>query len=255
MNHNQDQNGKRRHLFLKVCNIFVHFQPILPTLLFVRDPFNTRYWPVRFEKMYANHIVLQYSLVALGFLLDVVASIFSIFPSSFILAMLMIYFGKLNFCLQILKSDLKRWGPSEHSLKKYKILALINQFAFSCLSNAILPLVYSMAHIFTTVVLASLLKRGSRRDFEAELNCCCALFILIVVVNTIIMGAGEIVTRSQQIKHIFTRTVTKRNLRKSILACRDIRIYFNSVFFMEKETFTVYLNSVIDNTITLVLAT
>ncbi len=91
-------------------------------------------------------------------------------------------------------------------------------------------------------------------SLEIKLNHFIAVYAIITCMNAIINGAGEIVNVSQQTKETLWANVPKKVLRKQILARRDIRIYFNSVFFMEKGTFTVFLDSLINNTITLLLA-
>lgn len=198
--------------------------------------------------------MLQTAFILVGGFLDLVFSIFVLYPVSFIVTLLIIYFAKLNLWLVVTQSNIDISGPSKASLRKYQVIELINQCGFTCLSAAVLPAIYTFSHLFTTVMLTALINGGSKRSLEMQLNFVGTLCIIIVVVNAIIKGAGEIVTKSQDLKAIFKSNLTKKEVRKSLLACRDIRMYFSSVFYIEKGTFTVFLDSVINNTITVVLA-
>lgn len=241
-------------MILTLGYIFIHVQPIFPTILFIKEPLNVRYWPIRFKNLYSNCVPLEYFFVILGALLDILASIFAVFPTGFIVAMLIIYFAKLKLWLMKINQMINIWGPSENTLRKFKIIAILNQFGFSCLSAEILPALYTVGYVFSTVTLAALFKRSAGMPFEVQLNCSGALIIIFITMNSVINVAGDIVTTSQDTKRAFIKA-PKKDIKKSMGACRDIRIYFNSVFFMEKGTYTVFVHCVINNTITFILAT
>lgn len=88
---------------------------------------------------------------------------------------------------------------------------------------------------------------------EVQLNSLGALCVVIATINAVIKGAGEIVSTSQATKRFFKNS-SDTNLRRKMAACRDIRIYFSSAFFIERGTFTVFMDSVINNTITFLLS-
>lgn len=80
-----------------------------------------------------------------------------------------------------------------------------------------------------------------------------ALAIMILCINVVIKAAGEIVIESVKTK-IALKLTNKKYLRKNLMACREIRVYLNSVFYFEKNTCTVFVDSLINNTITVALA-
>lgn len=249
-----ERKARSRQMIVTLGYMFVHIQPIFPTILFAKDPFNIRYWPIRLKDLLPEDNMIQYIPVIFGGFLDIVFSVFIVFPVAFIVAMLIIYFAKLKHWLEVTQSNISTWGPSKVSLRKYQVIQLINQYGFCSLSSAILPVVYTFSHVFTTVIFTALAKGGTERSAEMQLNFLGTLCIIIVTINALIKGAGEIVSKSQQVKSEFKKHAIKRDIRMSLMACRDIRIYFSSVFFLEKGTFTVFINSVIDSTITFVLA-
>lgn len=95
----QDKKAKNRQLVITLGYIFVHFNPIIPIILFIKEPFSVRYWPIRFENLYKNLPIIQYIAVAFGMFFEIIAATFSVYPASFIIALLIIYFGKLKFWL------------------------------------------------------------------------------------------------------------------------------------------------------------
>lgn len=249
-----DLQMNNNYLIITLCYIFIHFQPIFPAILFLQEPFNVRFWPIRFSSHSQNTAIKQISF-ALGFFLDTWTNIFLVFPTGFVVVLLVIYFAKLKFWIHIVQQNLKLEGSIENSLKYYKIVELINQIGFCCMSTTILPAIYTNAHAFATIILASLAKRSSGMSLDVKLNMCGAVFVILVGINTVIKVAGEILNVSQQTKQAFGKRMIKKELRKQVLASRDIRVYVNSVFYMEKGTFTVFLTSVINNAITIILAT
>lgn len=54
--------------------------------------------------------------------------------------------------------------------------------------------------------------------------------------NVVIKSAGEISQASMEIKQALMKNLSTKSLRKQITARTDIRIYINSIFFMEKST-------------------
>ncbi len=248
---------------MKVCYIFLHFQPIFPAVLFLQDPFSSRYWPIRFS-LHSNSTAVKYVSFALGFFLDSWTNIFVVFPTGFITVLLIIYFAKLKFWVNLTQQNLTikdffRAQRSERSaqlsLKHYKIVELINQIGFSCLFTSILPALYTGSHAFAAILLASLAKRSSGMNLDVKMNMCGAMLAIVGGINAVIKVAGEILDASQQIKQAFSKQMLNKELKRQILACRDIRIYFGSVFYFDRGTFTVFLTSVINNTITIILAT
>ncbi len=184
---------------------------------------------------------------------EIIAATFCLYPASFIIALLIIYFAKLKFWLTKINKRIYILGPSETSFRSYRTVELVSQFGYSCLSPAIFPLFYAIAHAFSTVTFALLAKSFEGVGIEVQLNSLCALCVIIATINAVIKGAGEIVTTSQTTKAIF-KNAQQKTLRRNMAACRDIRIYFNSVFFIEQGTFTVFMDSVIHNTITFLLS-
>lgn len=72
--------------------------------------------------------------------------------------------------------------------------------------------------------------------------------------NVVIYSTGEILQALKDTKQALMKNLSTKSSQKQITARRDIRIYINSIFFMEKRTFTVFVHSMINNTITLILA-
>lgn len=249
----RSKQTKKRHKIITACYIFAHLQPLFPTIMFIKEPFNIRYWPIRFKEVYANNLVLKCVAVLVGGFLDIIASIFAVFPIGLVVSMLMIYFAKLKLWLVQISNNMRVFGASESSLQKYRIVELVNKFGLCCLSAEILPIFYTGIHACSTITLATLFQRTSEVSFEVQLNCSLSFIVIMLAVHSLIIGAGETVTISQNMKHKFIDAPTKF-LRKRMVACRDIRVYFNSVFFIEKGTFTVFVDSVINNTITFMLA-
>lgn len=101
-------------------------------------------------------------------------------------------------------------------------------------------------------MLTTILKRGATMPLETQLNFLLALICLIVATKSIIKVGGDVVATSQESKHALKNT-PRMYLRKQLKGCRDIRIYFNDIFFFERGTFTVFIESVVNNVITIVL--
>jgi len=137
--------------------------------------------------------------------LDTVSLIFAITPISYIVALLIMVFGKLKFWLHITQSNVYLYGPSKYSLRKYQVIELINRFGFSCLSTAILPHLYTFFHLLTTVILAALIKGGTKGGLEMQLNFLGAIWISIVTTDALIKGAGQISSKSILVKAAFKR--------------------------------------------------
>lgn len=89
-------------------------------------------------------------------------------------------------------------------------------------------------------------------QLEGKLNFFFALTVFLIAINAIIKVGGDVVANSQETRHTLRNTSTKY-LRKKLRGCRDVRIYFNEIFFFETGTFTVFMDSVINNAITIVL--
>lgn len=232
----------------------MHFQPLFPTSLFVQDPFNARYWPIVFLNFFnSNSLFVKYLSFTVGLLIEVWINFYNVFPVSLVAAILILYLAKLKLWLDLTKHNMHIWGSSKILLQNYRTIELVNQIGFSCLSTTILPTVYSAAHISTACAFASLVKGFSVMALEVKINHFIAIYAIITCMNAIIKGAGEIVEVSKQAKQALWTNMPEKHLRKQILARRDIRIYFNSAFFMENGTFMVFLDSVINNTISIVL--
>ncbi len=58
---------------------FSHFQPILPAILFIKNPFSIRFWPITFANVNHNSVVIKWMSVLFGFLLDTYINIYNIF--------------------------------------------------------------------------------------------------------------------------------------------------------------------------------
>lgn len=159
-----------------------------------------------------------------------------------------VYFAKFHKWLLLIKVC----SLSEKSLKNYKIVELVNQIGCGCFSSTILPSLYTLGYWFTMVLVAAIIKMGAIMPLEGKLNFFFALTVFLIAINAIIKVGGDVVANSQETRHTLRNTSTKY-LRKKLRGCRDVRIYFNEIFFFETGTFTVFMDSVINNAITIVL--
>lgn len=165
------------------------------------------------------------------------------------------YFAKLKFWILVAQPNLETTGGAQSSLKHYKICQIINQIGFSCLLTSIFPAFNAGGHAFTTIIFVSLAERSSGMNLDVKLNMFGAMLGIVAGIHAIIKFCGDILDVSQQTKKAFSKHMLRKELKKQILACRDIRIYCSPVFYMKKRTLTVFLTSMITNTITIILAT
>lgn len=250
---NQDLAAKNRCMISFIAYVFLHVQPIAPAFLYFKEPFNVRYWPIRFKKFVSTDSRLDFLYILIGFIIDTWASIFVLFPAGFIVLTLIAYFAKLKLWLNFTKMQ-NADNMGLRAVQSYMIIEMVNQIGFSTLSTSILPTCYSIAHIFITMMFAALAKNFSNMPLELQLNTLGASYVILLIIKVVIRSSGEISDESIDTKNTLKNRVKSVHLRKQISARRDIRIYFNSVFYMEKSTFTVFLDSAINNTITVILA-
>lgn len=89
--------------------------------------------------------------------------------------------------------------------------------------------------------------------FELKIHFLGAVTIMMIRINSVVKAGGEILWESRETRIALINTKSKY-LRKRFRACREIRIYLNSVFYFEKSTCWIYMYSLINNTINVVLA-
>lgn len=240
-------NERRLNYIMKYTYLFAHIQPLFPTIMYIQDPFNVRYWPSRMQ--YGDNQVWKYFTVFLGGILDIYASIFSMFPVGFIVAMLIVFCAKSDTWLILIKE----MGPSERTIRQYKMIEIYNQIGCNCFSASIMPSLYTFGYWFALAMLTTILQRGASLPAVTKLNLFMAFIAFSFCCNRIIKVGGNVVDSSKQTKRVF-RKARGKYLRRRLRGCRDVRIYFGDVFYFEKGTFTVFVHAVVNYAITIVLA-
>lgn len=234
---------------LKLIYILLHIQPFGPTVQYVMDPFSIRYWPVRFLPYCKTNFALRLVVLLVGGLLDVLSSIFALFPGGFLAIFFAIYFAKIKLWLRLIRNE----GSSEKTCRYYRIIELYNQIGHDCFSKSILPSLYTLGYWFALALSTTIVQRGASMPFELMMHFIGAVIILVYGINSVVKVGGDIVRESLETKHALCH-IPQKYLRRKFLACREIRVYLNSVFYFDKRTCTVYFDSLINNTITVVLA-
>ncbi len=186
-------------------------------------------------------------MILIGGIYEQVASFFAVFTIGNICFMLIVYFAKIHKWLLLIKEC----GPSERSIQKYIVMELVNRIGCGCFSSTILPSLYTLGYWTTVILVAAFIKMSSVMRLEVKLNFFFTVTVFIIAINGIIKVGGDVLATSKETKYAFRNS--SKYLRKKLQGCRDIRIYFNEIFFFEIGTFTVFMNSVVTNAITIVL--
>lgn len=194
-------------------------------------------------------------LYTLTGILDCLASIYSIFPVGFIVGMLVIYFASLSNWLKTLKRCVSNGVQLHVIVRHYQILQIFSQIGCSCFSASILPALYSMAYVFSLSILSAYILSGSTMSLETHLNYIGAILIIMASTRSVIRAGGDVLWSSNETLAILCRkSKNVLYLKKSVLACREIRTYFSPTYYFERSTFGVYLESLVKNAITIVFA-
>lgn len=244
---------KRVQFVLRYSYTFVHIQPMFPLLLYIQEPFGPKYWPRRFHKFVHDTSHLKPIILIVTGIFDYLSSVQSLFPVGFIVAMLMVYFAVLNNWLENLTKIAARTS-FEALVRNYRILQIFNQIGRNCFSGSTLPVLYSLSYWLILTLVVVYVKVGSKLVIVNQVNFLGAFALLLFCVNAVIKAGGTVLWKSQQTLNLLRKRRKEVYHQKVCRACAEVRIYFNSVFYFERNTFTVFLNSMINNVITIVLA-
>lgn len=85
-------------------------------------------------------------------------------------------------------------------------------------------------------IYSSFAKRFSRIPLDVQRNTFVKPYIITACMNVVIKSAGEISQASMETKQALMKNLSTKSSWKQITARRDLRIYINSIFFMEKST-------------------
>ncbi|CAL8145591.1 unnamed protein product [Orchesella dallaii] len=216
----------------------------------ISNPLSHRYLPYRLQQMGVK--VDRYVLLLGGFM-DCSLSFVTLHATLMIIWLVTLYFQMMRFWLDmILRLSCNR-GWFETAFQQYRVLQTLNQIARDYMSHGIIPAIYLMCYCVTLAFWTSIVMTYGTMPFEMILNFAIMGSLLSLATHLTIDTAGTILETSQTVKRQLY--FCQKNLtRKHVRSCSDIKIYCGSTSYFEKHTVTVFVDSIINNMITIILA-
>ncbi len=145
------------------------------------------------------------------------------------------------------------------SLQQYKQLDLLATLSNNCFKKAI-ALPFQIMVFSTAIFLGVNIFHPGIRATTSNVGIAFCSYTLLYIYLVLIIGysyPGRVHHISQNLRHVWKKIIWSNRLlmkhRRSVFACKDIRIHFGSVNFYERGTTLVLLNFITEKTISMVL--
>lgn len=241
-----------------VCTILAHLQPVGPLVLHFQNRYSYRYWPALYisNSVYNSlPVKILYALTDLLFsYFGIICSLYAILATASYLGLAHIWTVKLNECI--------KYGLSFNvGIKVYKEQLVLNKIANSVLANKLIPTFMLGGGFVLGQIVVTLIKSYHSQSVTILTNFVVGLFLLVWAFQFVIDVGGQCWEVSVKIKRNFFVVMNKvekfrfKMESKTVNACLEVRIYMRSDFYFKSTTYFAYLETVLSNAITVVLAT
>jgi len=188
----------------------------------------------------------------IGGILDTLFSCVSTIPAMFVGWIVMLYFQKFRFWLEMIINKLEQNGLSIIAIRQYQLLQTINKIAYATICPKIIPTVHFCGYMVSLALWTSIVTSFKTTSSGILINFGVMAVVDAIGINLLIEAGGCVLECSRNVKRSLGRSADPL-MRKYIRSCRDLRVYAGSVFFYEKSTVAVFVDSVINNMITIIL--
>ncbi|OXA43201.1 hypothetical protein Fcan01_22049 [Folsomia candida] len=233
--------------------IFVHIQPLGPTLQHLQERESIRYWGAHFlSKTFYNSGLG----VALFGIVELILCYAAIFGTAYAAIQLMIYAQTTRYWLDVLEKDSQKTFARSwlnlKNLKLYRTLAVLNGIHNEACSPVLWPITQ---HVLCTLhVICNVLIIKCFRLLPLPIRSILALstFAFAFFEQSCLKAAADVYKISKRFRDRMGRDAAKRNriVGKSL---RCLRIQVSDAYHFKISTFVTFTQSVVENTINVML--
>jgi len=188
-----------------------------------------------------------------GGILDTAFGCSGTLPCFFVGFVVVLYLQKMRFWLEMIRTKLQRNGLSIIGIKQYRLMQTINKIAYTCIGQLLLPSVYFTFYCITLSLWTTIIKSSKSMTIGIFFNFGFFAIFDVYGMDLLVKAGGCVLEYSQSIQICLKRSQNPL-MRRYLRSCNDVRVYVGPVFYSDKSSFTVCLNSIINNMITIILA-
>lgn len=242
------------HLF---CTVLCHVQPIVPLLLHFENRNSYRYWPsIYLPKSLYNSLPTKV-IYALN---DLLFSYFGLLCTMFTIMAAVSYLGLAYIWLKTINENIKFGMPVKIAIQLYREQLVLNKIANAVLADSLVPTFLLGGGFVLGQILVALIKSYREQPLSVLANLVVALILIVWAVWFVIDVGGKCWETSVRIKQnlILYGPQSKKTstiMWKTINAQLEVRIYMRSDFYFKSTTYFAFLETILTNSITVILAT
>lgn len=237
-------------LVVTIAGWAFHLQPLAPLALYPQNWQSIRYLPTRIFKFFPNPpAAIRLVIILISGVVDLIFSYTAIFAGYTVIAIYGIYIAKMKFWLKSLTHNIVAKGMDKSVLTivvQFRTLYALNQICRASYNSEFLFLLWNISYAMIVSLLAQCFRYNVHMPLRAAVISIPCVFLALFIHRYVATIGGEVLEYSQNCLLVMS-TGSIRISRRSAKSCRELRMYFGSVFYFEKSTFAVFLDAAVNN--------
>lgn len=227
-----------------------HIQPVFPLIQYIQSWGSVRYMPFRILRYIPSLQATSYTYLLIVFsgVIDTLFTYISLFGGIIVMGCFGLYNARSKFLLGVFSQKVKQNNnyAANTIVLQYRSYQILSLIASSCSGSYIFLFVYWAGYTYLVFLVAKTIE-------DPKLEYILFISMIVWAYKMLVKAGGELLSESELCCKLMNSS-EKQLVRKVAKSCKDLRFYVSGTFYFENSTFLVFIDSVINNTIAVLLA-